>query len=255
MRPNFDVTAFSNWTISFLEITGSTVYGPHSAVLVGGGAGVGSLEEGDEAGGEEAQDAEAYGAPGLVFRPRPPEEVDTPDGKQRLTAEAMAARTADGLVPLAWRDLRFNRVFPNPKAGTVALVGYGGGFLAFDDTSADSGDQKATVETLYCPYEFTNGVPSKAMAVILDPEGEAVSVVHGDGAAVVLTATELVLRSPSGENTLVLDDTELRIYANVRVMGRMAVGVPTVGTAVALPVLTGTAGAEVPSIDLVVATP
>lgn len=212
----FDPTVFTNWAISYLEITGSTVYGPHAAVLVGGEGSVGD---------ETSQDTEAYGAPGVVFRPRPPEAVQTPGGEQRLTAEAMGARTADGLVPFAWRDLRLNRAFPAPKAGTVAFVGYGGGFLSLDDTDADSGDQKATRATLYAPFEFSDGVAAKAHAVILDPEKNAVSVVHADGSAVLLTESGVIMKSPDGTAFIELQDGKIILNApQVVVRGGMLIG-------------------------------
>jgi hypothetical protein len=239
--------AYSNWIISLLQVNGSTVAGPHNAVLVGGSGGVDGFDDD----GEITQDAEAYGGPGLVFRPRPPEDVDTDDGTVEVGAEAVGVRVGDELVPVAWRDLRWNRAFPSPKAGTVALVGYGGGFMSFDDTDTGEG----SIQVLYCPYSFSSGVAQKAHAVILDPDEETITLVHGDGASIVLTETEVIIKGPSGGTSMVLSDTDLKIFANVQVMGRMAVGVPTVGAAVPLPVLTGPPGAPVASIDLTVATP
>ncbi len=248
MPRGFDVTTYANWTISFLEITGSTTYGPHNAVLMGGGASVGSFDESDALGGETAQDAEAYGAPGIVFRPRPPEDVDTPDGTQRLAAEAMAARTADGLVPMAWRDLRFNRVFPNPKAGTVALVGYGGGFLAFDDTSADSGDQKATLSTLYVPYQFTNGVPAKAMVITCDPEAEALQLIHGDGFAISMTPDEGIVMRADAETFARMKPGEMLFHAaKIMLKGNVYAGAQA---EVGVPLLAGSASPPCPTLYL-----
>jgi hypothetical protein len=244
----FDVTAFSNWTVSFLEVTGSTVYGPHHAVLVGGGAGVGSFDEDDALGGEQAQDAEAYGAPGIVFRPRPPEDVSTPDGSQRLAAEAMAARTGDGLVPMAWRDLRFNRVFPAPKPGTVALVGYGGGFLAFDDTAGNSGDQKATLGTLYVPYQFSGGVPAKAMVITVDPETEALQLIHGDGFAISMTPDEGIVMRADAETFARMKPGEMLFHAaKIMLKGNVYLGAQA---EVGVPLLAGGASPPCPTLYL-----
>lgn len=219
-----DPTIFSDWTLSHLSVTGSTVYGPHNAVLMGGDSGVGSTTEGEEQ-GETSQDAEAFGAPGIVFRPRAPQEVSTPDGTQVVGAEAMAARTPDGLVPLAWRDLRFNRAFPAPKPGTVALVGYGGGFLSFDDTAGNVGDRKGSITTWYVPYGFTGGVAAKAHAIVLDPEEEAVSIVHGDGASVLLTDETAIIRSPAGDAFIEVRDGKIILNAvKVIVRGGMLIG-------------------------------
>lgn len=184
-------TIFSDWTFSHLSVTGSSVYGPHGAVLIGGESGVGGFTED---GGEVAQDAEAYGAPGIVFRPRPPEEVVTPDGTQLIGAEAMAARTPDGLVPVAWRDLRFNRALRDPKPGTVALVGYGGGFLAFEDGEVKTPDPaqpkrkfSASVGTLVIPYDYNaSGQAARAHSIVLDPDNKFIGITHGKGHSVRL---------------------------------------------------------------------
>lgn len=184
MRTN----AFSGFVASILRVTGSVILGKHSAVLYSGEGQVGALTGLDdlesEAPGEEAADVEGYGGFGLVFRPRPPEKVA---GGEELAAEAMALRTPDGLVPVAWRDLRLHRKFPAPKAGTVALVGYGGGFAAFDDTAANSGTAKASKYTLYVPYQFNGaGTPTKAHLIAVDPESESINILHADGGQFVL---------------------------------------------------------------------
>ncbi len=243
--PLGEVGTFSDWAISYMEVRGSTVEGRHNAVLVGGAGAVGSFSEDPEEDGEVEQDAEAYGAPGIVFRPRPPEEVDVPDGTETLGAEAMAARVGDKLVPLAWRDLRFNRIYANPKAGSVALVGYGGGFLAFEDSS-NSGDQKATVCVLYCPREFSNGVHAKAHSLIMNPVENTVALLHGDGMAMVMDPDNgITLRADAttyanlqpGKCTIVADSINLR--------GIVALGADTT---TAVPLLPGAASQPTPSV-------
>lgn len=155
--------SLSGFVSAVLRVVGSTVVGKHSAVLVGGDGGVE---------GESVTDAEAYGAPGIVFRPRPP---SVPSGEvEELAAEAMALRTPAGLIPVAWRDLRLHRRFPSPKVGTVALVGYGGGFLSFDDADGDT-----TLATLKVPYG------AKAHTITLTPDG-SLTLLHGDGGKVEL---------------------------------------------------------------------
>lgn len=248
------ITQLGNWTVSFMQVTGSTISGPHSAVLVGGDGAVAGLEESDA--GESTPDCEAYGAPGIVFRPRAPEQVSTPDGTETIGAEAYAIRTGDGLTPFTWRDLRLNRAFPAPKPGTVAVVGYGGGFLALDDTGANSGDQKATINTLYCPYSFSGGVPSKAHAIILDAENEDVKIVQGDGASVLLLADGAIVRSPNGSHRIEISDSGIKIIGNVTVVGCVVAGVnPLAPAVVGVPVLCGPPGAPVASVSLMVATP
>lgn len=165
--------SLSGFVFTFLRVLGSTVVGRHSAVTVGGEGGVGGLGDfnADEP-GERVEDAEAFGAPGIVFRPRPP----SPHDGDELAAEALAGRLGGRDVPVAWRDLRLNRNYPAPKAGAVALVGYGGGFLSFEDT----GSAKESTATLYVKYG------SKAHAIVLDPAQESIMVIHGDGLAITM---------------------------------------------------------------------
>jgi hypothetical protein len=73
----------------------------------------------------------AFGAPGVVWRPRPPE-----NGK---VTETIWARLAGKLLPIAWRDLRWHKAAPSPAVGTIMLVGYGGGYLRFKDVDAGGG--------------------------------------------------------------------------------------------------------------------
>lgn len=174
-----------NSLITYLAVDGSAIEGPHSAVTIGGRTGVGK---------ETVQDAEAWGAPGIVFRPRPPEKI----GTGMVGAEAVAARTGERLRPLAWRDLRFNRVIGAIKAGTVALVGYAGGLLRFDDLDAeDDGFTppkkiKQSRAELRVPYKFQSGVAQKAHTIVLDPESETITITHGDGATITLSKERVV---------------------------------------------------------------
>lgn len=230
----------SSFLVTFMRVVGSTVLGRNSAVLVGGEGQVGSLDEDDaDDAGERMEDAEAYGTLGLVFRPRPP------DPSTGLAAEVMAVRSGDGkMVPLAWRDLRLNRRFPAPKPGSVALVGYGGGFLALDDSDPTAGAM--TKATLYVPYAFSGGVAGKALVVALDPEQESISLIHGDGYAITLAKdTGITMRADestwmnmkSGETTVA--------SAKIVLQGNVAVGAsPTT----ALPLLAGPASPPCPSL-------
>jgi hypothetical protein len=215
-----------NWDITFMRITGSTTSGPHSAVFVGGDGGVCGLEEG--AAGEVDPNCETYGAPGIVFRPRPPEDVSTADGTETLSAEAIGRRSEDGLVPMAWRDLRLNRAFKNPAAGTFAFVGYGGGFHSLDDTASNSGDQKATIQVLYVPYQFTNGVPAKAHCIIIDP-AEGISVIHGEGQSILMQDDgSITQQSPDGQTYLKIENGKISLQAGQIVLngGAVIVGNP-----------------------------
>lgn len=236
----------SNWLLSFMRITGSAIAGPHTAVLVGGEGSAGGLEEGDQ--GESTPDCEAFGAPGIVFRPRAPEQVSTPDGTETISAEAYAARMGDGMIPFAWRDLRLNRAFPAPKAGSCALVGYAGGFVSVEDQIEPGGDEASSTAiwnslvTLYVPYKRSTkeGVPAKAHCIILDPENEDVKIIQGDGASVLLSKDGAIVRSPNGASRIEISDDGIKIVGNVSVIGTLTAGVdPLNPLAVSAPVLTG----------------
>ena len=137
-------------------------------------------------------------------------------------------RVGDGLIPMTWRDLRLNRAFPAPKAGTVALVGYGGGFLSLDDTDANSGDQKATIQVFYCPYSFSGGVPAKAHCIIVDPV-EGISIIHGDGASFLMGKDKsIMLQSPDGQSFVKVQDGMVTIQTALLILngGAVVVGNP-----------------------------
>ncbi len=144
----------------------------------------------DEA-GEQAPGQEAYQSLGIVGRPLPP-DVDDPD----LFAEALSLRTADGLLPFAYRDLRFARALnpgggaTTPQEGQVLFVGYGGAFLSHALTADPVGSKRANISTLYVPFDFDGeGVPQKAHMISIDPTpgNSSISLVHADGLFFTLT--------------------------------------------------------------------
>lgn len=218
----------ASFLFSAVRVVGSTVAGKHSVVLVGG----------DGSGGAGMTDAEAYGGLGLVFRPRPPETVDG----EELHAEAMSARLGSGLTPLAWRDVRLHRAFSNPKEGTMALVGYGGGFLAIEDTA-----NKLSAMTMYVPYAYSGGEPQKAMAVAIDPEQESLMLVHGDGYAVVLDKDNgITNRSSDGKSYTQLKGGAFSVVADtISLQGNVSAGA---NTATAIPLLPGVASQPTTSV-------
>lgn len=227
----------SSVVATFVRVLGSTVVGEHSAVLLGGEGAVGDI---DDPLGEGASDkftsAEQHQGP-IVWRPRPPESID---GKT-LGTEGIGLRLGGSTVPVALRDLRFNRRFSAPKAGSVALVGYGGGFLAFDDT-----DDKESRATLYVPYDFVNGVPTKAHVIFADPSDGSMGMIHGDGFAVMINESEgVTLRG--GESTWInVKDGTIDIVANkVNVQGTVALGG---NPATAVPLLAGPASPPGPNV-------
>lgn len=226
--------------MSTLQITGSSVSGPLNAVTMGGD---GTVE------GEEARGEDSFGAPGIVFRPRPPSDVEGSDGQTyRVGAEAMGARMGDRLTPFTWRDLRLNKVFPAPKEGTIALVGYGGAFLAFDDATDGSGN---SVATLYVPYAKSGGVATKCHVICLDPAQNALGIVHGDGAAISLSEDGITMRSPGGTSSFQLTDTDCAIGAqNISLMGVVSIAKDPASLALAVPLLAGVASPPCTSLLL-----
>ncbi len=223
----------------FAKIVATTVGAASKAVLanLAGPAGSFDLQNPEaDAGAEFALRQELFGALGLVVRPRPADKSSH--------AEAACLRLRDALLPLAYRDLRLNKNYPAPKEGDVAVVGYGGGFHALADTAADSGDQKATIQVTYVPYAFSDGVPSKAHAITVDPTpgNEAVTVVHGEGMAITMLAggkNSLVLKNRNGDAYIEINDDGITLCGNVVVAGAMVVGAAVPGAAAAaLPALT-----------------
>jgi hypothetical protein len=83
------------------------------------------VEDTAEGAGESKTGVELFGALGLIARPLAPTTVEG----RSLHMEVVCLRTADGLVPIAARDVRLNQAFPNPKPGDVVLVGYGQNFV------------------------------------------------------------------------------------------------------------------------------
>lgn len=219
--------SMSGMLTTFLRVVGSTVVGTNSAVMVGGDTGIGGLTdpEGD-APGERRDDVEAYGAPGIVFRPRPP---STPSGSSdELAAEAIALRTPDGVIPVAWRDLRLNRRFPNPKVGSVALVGYGGGFLSFDD-AADGSD--TSQGALYVPYERDgDGNVTKAHVISIGRDSNGtpfVGLISGEGVRVTLLDDEVVVASKDGSNRVEVNDGGVNVVGPFKAASGADLGGPT----------------------------
>jgi hypothetical protein len=158
----------------------------------------------DDTKAEVRDQSEAWGQLGVLARPLPP--------KDDQYAEVICLRLADQLVPIAHRDSRVRLAGNSPKAGTVGLVGYGGGFLTLDAVS--EGDD-GTLQTVYCPYSFSGGVPAKAHCITLDPTpgNESVTVVHGSGVAMLMKDGELTLKNAIGNAWIRLDANGITMAA------------------------------------------
>lgn len=183
-----------DFVMSFATVVGSSINQQNNAVQIStaGVGGFGSLDNFElkleDTEGELADNQDTYGALGLLSRPMDPEKIAGRDYR----AETVSARVADGLIPIAWRDLRFERFFPNgiPK-GTVRLVGYGGGFASFDMSA-----NVENIYTVYLPYNFVNGVPQKAHAIVVDANPDnGITMTHGDGYQMALTSDGILMRT------------------------------------------------------------
>lgn len=195
----------------------------------------------DDLDGELSDNQDMYGQLGILARPKDPEKIAGKDYR----AEVVATRTADGLVPLAWRDLRFERFNPNgiPK-GTVRMVGYGGGFASFDLADTDE-----NIYTIYVPYDFVNGVATKAHAIIVDSNpANGITLTHGDGYQVALTEDGILMRT-SDDSTFfqVKEGVITQTAAKIFLKGTVYVGQ---AGELGVPLLAGPASPPCPSLFL-----
>ncbi len=190
--------SFLNNVVEFCKVISSEVVGANAATLynltgIAGFAldddGQVSGEDETDAGGEQAHEQAGYQALGIIGRPLPPEGD--------VFAEALSVRTEDGLLPFAFRDLRLHRAINpggarnTPREGQLLFAGYGGAFLSHAMTAEATGSKRGNVSTWYVPYEFgSDGVPTKAHAISIDPSdgNQSISIVHGDGVFLTLTA-------------------------------------------------------------------
>lgn len=234
----------SDLIVRFSTIVSSSISAKTNAVQLSltGIAGLdydaGTSDPSDTLNAETIDNAEQFASPGMVGRPLPPRTI----GGVEQHMDVIAIATADGLVPIAYRDLRLKMGPGAPGAGVLAFVGYGGGFLSQTPVPL-SGDPAGggTVQALYCPFDFDgNGVAQKAHTILLDPTlgNESLMLVHADGMAITMFQNSLVMKNAAGDATLRLDDDGITMTA-VRIVlsGGVVVGEP----ALAVPMLAGAA--------------
>jgi hypothetical protein len=119
-----------------------------------------------------------------------------------------------------------------PGEGTIAFVGYGGGFHSM--SPADGDPDNGTIHVVYCPYDFNaSGVAQKAHSIVLDPSSgnESISIVHAEGQSIIMTDDGTVqMRSPDGQSYLQVKDGEVAIGAGkITLNGTVFVGNPLTG--------------------------
>lgn len=176
-----------------------------------------------------------YGALGIIARPPTPKG----DLDASPAAEGFAFEWAGGLVPFAWLDRRLSRLYPNPKEGSVALVGYGGAFDSNEATLDDDGNPVSSIRTTYVPYAFVNGVATKAHVITIDGTAgnESIAIVHGDGMAVTMKAggkNSLVLKNKAGDAYVEVNDDGNVINGNTVINGGATIGSPVGALPVAI---------------------
>jgi len=147
-----------------------------------------------------------------------------------------------------------------PNEGTVALVGYGGGYHAISPVDNDD-LTKGAIQVIYCPYDFNaSGVAQKAHVITLDPTSgnESISVVHANGAAILLQddllGGSVQLQSPDSPSgsglkvaVVTLKPGEINMQADQIVLnGTVKIGDPNLG----VPLLAGPASAPCPRLFL-----
>jgi hypothetical protein len=220
---------------------------PKTKVVMVQVAGIGSMdplapEEGANANqqGEQAEKMPEMGPLGMLWRHLPPGKLDG----RTVHADVVCLKTADGLVPVAWRDLRLYKAFPDGLAeGQIAVAGYGKGFYSLT-LNADG----ENIHVIYCPYDFNaSGTPAKAHCVILDPD-QGVSIAHADGMAITMHQQTLTLRSDTGGARIFMQGDQITQQASkIILQGNVAVGA---NPAAAVPLLPGAASPPCPSLWL-----
>jgi hypothetical protein len=240
-----------DYVIAFGHVIGFSIAKATKAVLLnltgpGGSPDLANLEKDDE--GETATGQESYGALGRIVAPRRPTKL----GGNEMRTEHISVRRADGMVPIALRDLRLNAFYPNPKEGTIADVGYAGAFDANEPTF-DGDKPKSSVRTIYVPYAFDgSGVPTKAHAITVDATSGnvSISIIHGEGMAITMMAggkNSVVIKNKAGNAYVEVNDDGITANGNTVVNGGAVLGTPLGAqpAAVATPLVTYLTALEV----------
>lgn len=240
---DFSTAAPADFVMEFSRVKSSSLAEGNGAVqwsvegvpgFSGEGISPGTTDDGDGSGNEIA---EQFSALGIIGRPLPPQDLN---GINEFT-EVVCVKTNDGLVPVAARDTRLKMQGNGPSEGTLAFVGYGGGFHSLTPIDDGAG---GTIHVIYCPYDFDgDGVAQKAHSIVLDPTpgNESIIIAHAEGMAITMTGEgnkELLLKNAAGDATLRLDDSGITLTAtNIVLSGGVVVGEP----ALAVPLLAGPA--------------
>lgn len=245
----------ADFVVQFSDVVNSSLSSRTGAVQLSV-TGIAGLDYGEESSipladdkkAENTNNAEQYSAPGIIGRPLPPQSLKGIDYRMNV----VCIRTADGLVPVAYRDLRWKMGGNGPGAGVLAFVGYGGGFHSLTPVAKGSNPSGGgTLHVIYCPYDFDNdGNARKAHTIILDPSqgNESIMITHANGLALTMSnegKKAILMKNASGNATLRLDDDGVTITASRIVLN----GGVTIGdAATAVPMLAGAASPPAPKL-------
>lgn len=168
-----------------------------------------------------------FGALGIVARPLDPDA----DG----AAEAVCARSSDGLPVLALRDVRLETAAAvGLEKGTIRLCGYRGIQLSMSVAPSGTG----SIATLYVPFAHDgDGVPTKGHVLTLDPttDSEQIRIAHANGCSIALTDDAVTINGPDGSTFASVDNDGLTLSGDLRVANsNLVVGDPTLAQDVAL---------------------
>lgn len=169
----------------------------------------------DDASAEGSSDEPLFGAIGVFSRPR--------DADATGAAEVVCARTQDGLQPIAGRDLRIVAARGNVAKGSVSLAGYGGGFVAIEDTPA------GTSSTLIAYAPYPGSPPPKAHAFVLDTTAgnESIVLAHAEGHGLILGKDKIAtLKNAAGDAFVACDDNGVTISGDIKCGNNLIVGSP-----------------------------
>lgn len=257
----------SDYVIQFSKVAGSQVDLNASGSTLWNVAGIAGMDAEldepvilyDDDDGERTDNADVFGALGIIGRPLPETSLDGPSE----FAESACLRTSDGLIPMSSRDTRLKMQGVGPNEGTLTFVGYGGGFHSLDPVLTKDGDGNitqidGTIHVLYCPYDYdASGVAQKAHSIIMDPTSgnEHVSIVHAEGQAILLQKESgngiIQMQSPDHESVIKLEDGQITLQSDqIALNGSVYIGDPTQHIPTPIPLLPGPASPPCPRLFL-----
>lgn len=210
---------------TFARVIKANIKGTAHAVLANL---TGIAESLDETSGEKATDQPLYGPIGFISVPKAAVSASAARGSDPAGyAEVVALKSADGLIPVAGRDLRLNRLISLTE-GIVAMVQYGGGLFSITDR-VDGGAGSTAV--LYTPQKNSSGDTLRAHAIALDTTSSnlSVSIVHANGHAVLLTQqNKVVIKNAAGDVYVEVSAGGVVINGNTQLVGGLVVspGIP-----------------------------